>query len=83
LKPGGAGDTYRYTRFRPTPTFLLDLAGAGHFAWTDLHKTYQARINAYALAFFARYLKGTADPFAHLLSPPWPKDVSSFKYALK
>jgi len=77
-----AGGAYDLTS---TPKYFLDLAGAGHFAWTNLNRSYQARINQYALAFFDRYLKGTTnpDPFAHLLNPPWPEDVSNLKYALK
>lgn len=78
-KPGGAYD------LTSAPKYFLDLAGAGHFAWTNLNKSYQSRINQYALAFFARHLKGTAepDPFAHLLDPPWPHDVSDLRYAVR
>jgi predicted dienelactone hydrolase len=78
-RPGGAYD------LTSAPKYFLDLAGAGHFAWTNLNKSYQARINEYALAFFARHLKGIADPdpFARLLDPPWPQDVSDFRCAVR
>jgi predicted dienelactone hydrolase len=68
-----------------SPKFYLELAGAGHFAWTNPNKSYQPTINAYALAFFDRYLKGatTPDPLAQLLEQPWPRDVSDVRYALK
>jgi predicted dienelactone hydrolase len=77
-RPGGAYD------LTSPPKYFLDLAGAGHFAWTNLNKSYQPIINDYAIAFFDRYLKApiAPDPFAHLLDRPWPKDVRDLKYAL-
>ena len=77
-RPGGAYD------LTSAPKYFLDLAGAGHFAWTNLNKSYQPVINDYALAFFRRYLKGTADPdaLAQLLARPWPQEVRDLKYAL-
>jgi predicted dienelactone hydrolase len=78
-RPGGAYD------LTSTPKYYLELAGAGHFAWTNLNKSYQSPINDYALAFFDRYLKGTTDPdpLAHLIDHPWPEDVSDLKYVLR
>jgi predicted dienelactone hydrolase len=76
-RPGGAYD------LTSAPKYFLDLAGAGHFAWTNLNKSYQSIISDYAVAFFDRYLKGTPGPLAHLLDRPWPKDVSDLKYGLK
>ncbi len=76
-RPGGAYD------LTSAPKYFLDLAGAGHLAWTNLDKSYQSTINDYAVAFFDRYLKGTPDPLTRLLDRPRPKDVSGFRYALK
>lgn len=78
-RPGGA---YERTS---APKYFVDLAYAGHFAWTDLRKSYQPVINEYALAFFDRYLKETVEPdrLSHLLERPWPSKVNSLKYALK
>ena len=76
-RPGGAYD------MSSAPKYFLDLAGAGHFAWTNVNKSYQPLINDYALAFFDCHLKGNSDPLAHLLDRPWPKDVRDLKYALK
>jgi predicted dienelactone hydrolase len=78
-RPGGAYD------LTSTPKYFVELDGAGHFAWTNLNKSYQSVINDYAVAFFDRYVKGTTDPdpFAHLLDRPWPKDVSVLKYAMR
>jgi hypothetical protein len=68
-----------------SPKYYLELAGGGHFAWTNLNKSYQPTIDDYALAFFDRYLKGATDPdpLAHLLEQPWPRDVSDLRYALQ
>ncbi len=76
-RPGGAYD------LTSAPKYFLDLAGAGHFAWTNLNESYQSIIDDYAVAFFGRYLKGTPGPLAHLVEPPWPQSVSDLKYALK
>src|SRR5216683_4090260 len=39
------------------PKFYVELDGAGHFAWTNLNRKYQASIDAYSVAFFDAYLK--------------------------
>jgi predicted dienelactone hydrolase len=67
------------------PKYYLELAGAGHFAWTNLNKSYHSLINDYAVAFFDRYLKGiiSPDPLARLLDRPWPKHVHDLKYAMR
>jgi predicted dienelactone hydrolase len=76
-RSGGAYD------LTSAPKYYIEFSGAGHFAWTNLNKSYQSVIGDYAVAFFDRYLKGTPDPLAHLLDRPWPRDVSNMKYALK
>lgn len=75
-RSGGAYD------LSSAPKYFMELAGAGHFAWTDLNKSYQWLINQYSLAFFDRYLKVTTDPLAHLIDRPWPDDVKEIKYQL-
>ena len=78
-RPGGAYD------LTSAPKYFIELDGAGHFAFTNLNKSYQSLINDYAVAFFDRHLKGTTNPdlFAHLLDRPWAKDVSVLKYAMR
>lgn len=77
-RPGGAYD------LTPAPKYYVELRGAGHFAWTNLNKSYESVINDYALAFFDRYLKGPTHPdgLSRLLDRPWPKDVADLRYAL-
>jgi predicted dienelactone hydrolase len=77
-----AGGAYELTS---APKYFVELDGAGHFAWTNLNKSYQSLINDYSIAFFDRYLKRTKtpDPLARLIDRPWPKDVSDLKYSLK
>ncbi len=53
-KPGGAYDK------TPAPVYFVDLAHAGHLAWTDLNPRFQDTIAHYALAFFDTHLKGAA-----------------------
>ena len=57
-RPGGAYDK------TPAPAFFVELAHAGHLAWTDLNPTFQDTIVHYALAFFDAELK--AGPLAAL-----------------
>jgi predicted dienelactone hydrolase len=78
-RPGGAYDV------TSAPKYFLDVAGAGHLAWTNLDRSYQSLISDYAVAFFDRYLRGTTnpDPLARLVDRPWPKDVSELRYALR
>ena len=78
-RPGGAYD------LTSSPKYFVELAGAGHFAWTNLNKSHQSLVDNYAVAFFDRYLKGIKhpDPFAHLLERPWAQDVNDVKYVLK
>lgn len=78
-RPGGAYD------LTSVPKYYVEFDGAGHFAWTNLSKEYQPLIATYAVAFFDRYLKGRSDPdlMAPLIANPPPKDVSSFKAAVK
>jgi predicted dienelactone hydrolase len=44
------------------PKSLLELKGAGHFAWTELNPTFQKTIADYAIAFFDRELRGRPAP---------------------
>jgi predicted dienelactone hydrolase len=77
------GGAYELTS---APKFFVDFSGAGHFAWTNLNRTYQPVINNYALAFFDRYLKGNigpADQLAEILQPPWPDKVDGVEFTLK
>ena len=78
-RPGGAYE------LSSAPKYYVELDGAGHFAWTNLNKSYQSVINAYSVAFFDSYLKGTTKPerLAHLLDRPWPERVSEFKYEVQ
>jgi predicted dienelactone hydrolase len=68
-----------------TPKYYVEFDGAGHFAWTNLNRTYQGTINRYSVAFFDRYLKGqtSPDPLAALTVRPFPKQVSLLKAAAK
>ena len=76
----GKGGAYELTS---APKYFVELGGAGHFAWTNLNKSYQSVINRYALAFFDRYLKGAPAPLAGLLEKPWPAQVHELDYALR
>ena len=66
------------------PKYYVEFEGAGHFAWTNLNKTYQDVISSYSVAFFDRWLKGRSDPdsLGRLTAPPWPDRVSSVQFAL-
>jgi predicted dienelactone hydrolase len=44
----------------PMPKYYVELTGAGHFAWTDLRRTFHDPIVAYSLAFLDRYVRGSA-----------------------
>jgi len=39
------------------PKYFVEFRRAGHLAWTDLNPMFHQEINAYALAFFDKYLK--------------------------
>jgi len=68
LKQGG------YAMARP-PKYLLELDGAGHFAWTELNPKYQRTIADYAVAFLDQALLGRPAP--RLAAPP-PADVAQY-----
>jgi len=78
-RPHGAYD------LSSAPKYYVELAGAGHFAWTDLNKTFQEVIDTYSVAFFDRYLKDRAnsDPLAPLMKKPLPARVASVRSDLK
>jgi predicted dienelactone hydrolase len=67
------------------PKYYVEFDGAGHLAWTDLNRTYQAMIENYSLAFFDHFLKNKTDPdpLAALTTNPPPKGVSYLKVASK
>jgi predicted dienelactone hydrolase len=44
------------------PKYLVMLNGAGHFAFTELSRTYQATIVAYAIGFFDKSLRARPAP---------------------
>lgn len=71
LKQGGYGATRG-------PKYLLVLRGAAHFAWTELSRTYQGTIAAYAKAFFDHALMGRPAP---LLTARPGRQVSQFLHA--
>jgi len=50
----------------PSPTYYVELNGAGHFAWTDLNRRYADTVDYYCTAFFDRYLKGAPDSPLHV-----------------
>jgi predicted dienelactone hydrolase len=74
-KPGGA-----YVK-SSKPKFYVEFEGAGHFAWTDLNRTYQQSINAYSVAFFDAYLKGETHLLTELTSGRCADDVSDVRVA--
>ncbi|MGH6828545.1 MAG: hypothetical protein ACREFW_06520, partial [Rhizomicrobium sp.] len=65
-----------YTLTRPRK-YLLVLAGAAHFAWTELSPAYQETIAAYAIAFFDRELRGRSAP---LLDQPGGLQVARYAH---
>ena len=48
----------------PPPKYFVELAGAGHLAWTDVRSTFHASIDAYAVAFMDRYVRGKSADLA-------------------
>jgi predicted dienelactone hydrolase len=51
-QPGGSYDS------APQPKYYVELANAGHLAWTDQDSTGRPAVLAYGLAFLDRYVKG-------------------------
>ncbi len=78
-RPGGAYD------LTSSPKYFVELDGAGHFAWTNINRSYRSVINEYAIAFFDQYLKGEANPapLARLVARPWVQDVREVRYNLR
>lgn len=54
----------------PAPKYFVEFERAGHFAWTDLRTADHDEIDAYAVAFMNRYVKGA--PGAALLTHSQP-----------
>jgi predicted dienelactone hydrolase len=71
LKRGG----YEQTQARK---YLIELKGAGHFAWTELNPVFQKTIADYAIAFFDRELRGKPAP---LLDATPLGQVSQYKHS--
>lgn len=63
------------------PKYYIELDGAGHFAWTDLNRTYQQTINTYSIAFFDLYLKhlDDPDPLHPLTNRPFAKQITDVR----
>jgi predicted dienelactone hydrolase len=59
LKRGGYDRTGTINGVRK---YLVELKGAGHFAWTELNPVYQKTIADYAISFFDRELRGLPAP---------------------
>jgi len=74
-KSGGAYDQ------SAKPKYYIEFDGAGHFAWTNLNRTYVASINKYSVPFYDAYLKGRKDDLTKLLNAGRPKDVSDLRFA--
>jgi predicted dienelactone hydrolase len=51
VRPGGCFDR------TASPTYLVELEGAGHFAWTNLNHRFDDTITAYSIAFLRKYLE--------------------------
>ena len=61
----------------PAPKYFVEFEGAGHFGWTDLEGAQHDLMNAYAMAFLDRYVRGMVeDP---LLTEPL-KGISNLRY---
>jgi predicted dienelactone hydrolase len=61
------------------PKYYVEFRGAGHFAWTDLSRKFQAVIAEYSVAFFDRYLKNSAQALESLTVKPLPAQVSALR----
>ena len=72
-KSGGAYDQ------SSTPKYYVELDGAGHFAWTNVNRSYVSSIDAYSVAFFDAYLKGRKDDLTKLFNGGRRKDVSDLR----
>jgi predicted dienelactone hydrolase len=59
IEPALVAQSYAMTR---APKYLVMLKGGGHFAFTELSKSYQATIAAYAVGFFDSALRGKSAP---------------------
>ncbi len=68
--PGGAYD------LSGAPKYYVELKGAGHLAWTDLNRKYQAIIAQYSVAFFDEYLKANHAALPPLIKKPYPRLIS-------
>jgi predicted dienelactone hydrolase len=59
IEPALVSRSYAMT---PAPKYLVVLKGAGHFAFTELSRTYQATIAAYTIGFFDKSLRAKPVP---------------------
>jgi predicted dienelactone hydrolase len=76
ITPVVAGPQGSYAQ-SPQPKYYMELAGAGHLAWTDADATGHRAILAYSLAFLDHYVKGA--PAAAALTQALP-GVSQLRY---
>ena len=67
LPVAGLGGAYARS---PVPKYLVEIAGAGHFAWTDGAGSRKQAIVDYAIAFLDCYVKG--EPESRLLQEAQP-----------
>ena len=58
--------------------YLIELKGAGHFAWTELNPVFQKTIADYAKAFFDRELRGRPAP---LLDAALSGQVAQYRHS--
>ena len=65
---------YKATKARK---YFVVLKGAGHFAYTELSKSYQQTIASYAVAFFDRELRNQSAP---ILNRSGGEQVQSYSY---
>ncbi len=59
------------------PKYYVEFQGAGHFAWTDLRKTFHESIADYSVAFMDQYVKG--EPASSALGRTL-RDVAVLRY---
>jgi predicted dienelactone hydrolase len=62
------------------PKYLLELQGAGHFAWTELNPEFQKTVADYAIAFFDRELRAKPAP---LLDGSASGQVAQYRHSYK
>jgi len=74
IEPALVSQSFAMTQ---APKYLVMLDGAGHFAFTELSRTYQATIAAYAIGFFDKSLRARPAP---LLERPASGQVAQVQH---